>query len=249
MTKLRNGAFSIEARPEPVVFDPMKTAVIVVDMQNFFASPGGTFHNLGVDVQPIQAIVPTIARILDGARTAGVKVVYLRMPVPQTPGRQIHDIKGLPGTPEIRWGAYLHSSVGQVRAANVVPPSDRPTWNADIVDGIEPHPEDIIVTKPSFGGFYKTELHEKLQSLGVADLVFTGCTTSVCVETTLREACMRGYRCLALADCMAEPIGSSFERTNHDATLHVIETLLAWVTDSTAFLHALEPPKLAALTE
>ena len=82
-------------------------------------------------------------------------------------------------------------------------------------------------------------LHERLQASAVTHLVFTGCTTSVCVESTLRDAVFRGYRCLLLEDCVAEPVGADLVRSNHDATVHVVDQVLGWVTDSTAFLAAL----------
>ena len=245
----RGRAISIEARPEPVSFDRGSTGLVVVDMQNHFATPGGTFYNAGVNVQPIQDIVPRIARVLDCARSAGLKIVYLRMPVPDRPGHEVSDVGPVLGTPGIRWGAYLDSSIGQLRAVRVAPPAGRQTWNADIVDDIQPHADDLVVTKRSFGGFYETELHAELERMGITDLVFTGCTTSICVETTLREACVRGYRCLALSDCVAEPIGMKFDRTNSEASLHVIQTVLGWVTESPMLLKALEDEAMPVLAE
>jgi ureidoacrylate peracid hydrolase len=73
----------------------------------------------------------------------------------------------------------------------------------------------------------------------VTSLVFTGCTTSVCVESTLRDAFYRDYQCLLLADCCAEAIGSDQARTNHDATLTVIEALFGWTAGSEQFIDAL----------
>ena len=77
-------------------------------------------------------------------------------------------------------------------------------------------------------------------------LVFTGCTTSVCVESTLRDAFFRDYRCLVLADCTAEPIGDALERSNHDASLLLIQVMFGWVSDSTAFMEALAAQTTAA---
>ena len=74
---------------------------------------------------------------------------------------------------------------------------------------------------------------------GISALVFTGCTTSVCVESTLRDAFFRDYRCLLLEDCTAEPIGSRLGRSTHEASLLVIETLFGWVASSAALLEAL----------
>ncbi len=78
-----------------------------------------------------------------------------------------------------------------------------------------------------------------MKELGIKQLVFTGVTCSVCVESTLRDAFYRDYQCLLLADCTAEPIGSEFGRSNHDASLLVIEKLFGWVSDSASLLRAL----------
>ena len=66
----------------------------------------------------------------------------------------------------------------------------------------------------------------------------TECTTSVCVESTLRDAFYRDYQCLALTDCCAEAIGSEQARTNHDASLTVIEALFGWTAESTQFIQS-----------
>ncbi len=88
-----------------------------------------------------------------------------------------------------------------------------------------------------------------LKGLGVQNLVFTGCTTSVCVESTLRDAFYRDYKCLLLSDCTAEPVGSTLARTNYEATLLLVQTFFGWVADSAALLQALaeEPVGAAAV--
>ena len=78
-----------------------------------------------------------------------------------------------------------------------------------------------------------------LRAAGIDTLIFTGATTSVCVESTLRDAFYRDYRCLLLSDCTAEPIGDQLSRSNHEASLLVIETLFGWATDSQSLLTAL----------
>jgi ureidoacrylate peracid hydrolase len=101
------------------------------------------------------------------------------------------------------------------------------------VDGLAPRPDETIVVKWTFGGFHGTELDTLLRDRGINTLLFTGCTTSVCVETTLREAMSRLYNCVLLEDCVAEPVGANQARTNHDATVLVTELVLGWVTNST----------------
>ncbi len=82
----------------------------------------------------------------------------------------------------------------------------------------------------------------------IDSVVFTGCTTSVCVDSTLRDAFYRDYRCLLLSDCTGEPIGSDLRRSNHEASLLVIERLFGWVSDSRSLLRALQQDDAAAVT-
>jgi ureidoacrylate peracid hydrolase len=70
---------SIEARPMPFTIDPSRTAVIVVDMQNDFASEGGAFARAGLDIGPAQSTIAPIAHVLAAARVADMKVIYLKM--------------------------------------------------------------------------------------------------------------------------------------------------------------------------
>ena len=76
--------------------------------------------------------------------------------------------------------------------------------------------------------------------LGINYLIITGVTTSICVDSTVRDAMFRDYLCVLLKDCMSEPIGSNLQRTNHEASLLSAEVLLGWVSDSAAFLKALQ---------
>jgi ureidoacrylate peracid hydrolase len=136
----------------------------------------------------------------------------------------------------------LQLGVGQHVTAPSGAPSRilvRDTWNTDIVDELEPHAHDIVLYKTRFSGFYKTDLDERLRALGVKHLVVTGCTTSICVESTVRDAMFRDYLCVLLTDCMSEPIGNGLARSNHDASLLSTEVLLGWVSDSSRFLKSL----------
>jgi len=116
----------------------------------------------------------------------------------------------------------------------------RDTWNTDIVDELRPAAGDVVIYKTRYSGFYKTELESLLKARDIKHLLVTGCTTSVCVESTIRDAMFRDYHCVLLADCTAEPIGSGFSRTNHDASLLVIQTLFGSVSDSASVIRALD---------
>jgi ureidoacrylate peracid hydrolase len=231
---------TIDAEPEPLRIDPARTAVIVVDMQNDFGHEQGMFSRRGIDIVPIrQAIGPTRA-VLATARNAGAKVVYLKMEF----DRDLSNA-GLPDFPNrikhrsLQIGERMTAPDGTEGRILVID-----TWNTQILDELRPEPEDLIVSKHRYSGFYGTDLDEKLRRLGITYLVFTGCTTSVCVESTMRDAMFRDYYCLLLADCTAECIGAGLARSNHDASLLVLQTQFGWVSESAKFIEALEEQRV-----
>ena len=123
----------------------------------------------------------------------------------------------------------MHVNVGKVVRAPDGTESRiliRDTWNTDIVKELTPHADDVVVYKHRFSGFFQTDLDAILKKLGVKHLIVTGCTTSVCVESTIRDAMFRDYTAVLLGDCTAEPIGHEFPRSNHMASLLTIESTL-----------------------
>jgi ureidoacrylate peracid hydrolase len=234
---VREGPVSIPARPDPLTVDLGRTAVVVVDMQNDFAAEGGMFHRSGVPIAGIRSCVPAIARVLAVARRVGIQVVYLTMAFEP----DLSDAGG-PGAPNV----LKHLPLGGIGTPIEVPGGGtgrilvRGTWNTEIVPEVAPEPGDVVLVKHRYSGFYGTRLDDVLRGLGVDSLVFTGCTTSICVESTLRDAFYRDYRCLLLEDCAAEPLGGGEARTNHDSTVLAVEKLFGWVTDSAGFIRGLE---------
>jgi ureidoacrylate peracid hydrolase len=226
---------TVATRAGELILDVDRSAVIVVDMQNDFVSQGGMFDQNGVPTAGVRTVVPTIRRVLDAARDAGIPIVYLKMGYRP-------DLSDLGEEGSVNRDRHLAFGVGQSAMApdgtesrNLI----RETWGTDIVDELTPQAGDTVIYKHRFSGFYETGLHEALQRLNVRDLIFTGCTTSICVDSTIRDAMFRDYRALVLQDCMAEPIGSDAERTNHEATLLTLQTLFGWVGSSTELLAAL----------
>jgi ureidoacrylate peracid hydrolase len=97
----------------------------------------------------------------------------------------------------------------------------------------------VLISKQRYSGFFQTDLEDVLRGREIKNLVFVGWTTSVCVESTLRDAFFRDYRCLVLSDCTADVVGSELVRTNHEASLLVIEGLFGWVAESESPVEAL----------
>jgi ureidoacrylate peracid hydrolase len=230
-----SSALDVEAKPDRIVVDPGSTAIIVVDMQNDFAAPGGMFDRAGIPIDAIQAIVEPIRVVLDAGRAAGMRAVFLKMQFaadlsdagpPDVPNRIKHRRLGV--------GEPMQAPTGESGRILV-----EGTWNTEIVAALTPEADDLVVTKHRYSGFYETDLDRELRAAGVDTLIFVGATTSVCVESSVRDAFYRDYRCVLLSDCTAEPIGSQLARSNHEASLLVIEALFGWVADSPSLLGAL----------
>jgi ureidoacrylate peracid hydrolase len=210
----------IEARPEPVSVEPERTAVIVVDMQNDFGATGGMFERAGIDIGGIRAAAAATGPVLRAARDAGIPVVYLKM----EHAPDLSDV-GPPDGPH--WIKHRRLGVGDSVLARDGSESRilvRDTWNTELLDELAPEPGDHVVSKHRYSGFFETRLDEVLQGLDAKYLLVTGCTTSVCVESTVRDAMFRDYSCIVLEDCTAEPIGADLPRSNHEASLLVIES-------------------------
>jgi ureidoacrylate peracid hydrolase len=225
-------------------------------MQNDYAAECGLFHRAGIDCSGLQATVAPTARVLATARTAGVPVVY-------TKAGCRPDLSDLfrPGSPlRQRW---LNYGFGQSVAAPDGRQSRigiRDTWNTEIIDELKPEPGDIEVWKHSYSAFHETELDAVLRGLGVRYLIVTGGTTSVCAESTIRDAHSRDYACILLEDCTAEPIGRKASGyigvpggdnepaggSNYQATLLLIQTIFGWVSNSESAVRALEGVKAAS---
>jgi ureidoacrylate peracid hydrolase len=224
------------ATPTALTIEPAKTAVIVVDMQNDFGAKGGMFDRLGTDLTGIQKTVAPTARVIEAARRAGIKVIYLKMAfLPDMSDAGPADAPNRIGHLRAGAGKTVQAPDGSESRILI-----RDTWNTAILPELTPASEDVVIYKNRFSGFFGTELNTVLKRLGIRRLVFTGCTTSVCVESTIRDAMFLDYGCVLLSDCTAEPIGTQFPRSNYDATLLLVRTVLGGtVTDSEAFLKAL----------
>jgi nicotinamidase-related amidase len=227
---------TIDAKPQPVSIDPAKTAVIVVDMQNDFGSKGGMFDRAGIDISGIQKAVAPTARVLAASRRAGIKIAYLKMGfladlsdigASESPNRVGHLAFGV--------GTKVKAPDGRESRVLI-----RDTWNTDILDELKPQAGDIVIYKHRFSGFYQTDLSETLERIRTKHLVFTGCTTSVCVEATVRDAMYRDYLSLLLEDCMSQPpLGNSAPGSNHDSSLAIAGVFFGSISDSVRFTRAL----------
>lgn len=221
---------SLDAGPASVELDTDTCAVLVIDMQNDFAAPGGMVDLAGIDIGPVRNTIEPIARVARAARAASMPVIYLQHGYRP-------DLSDLGATGSKN--RLIHEAVGV--GQQVVAPDGREgralvlgTWNTEILPELAPEPNDVVLPKNRYSGFYDTDLDATLRRLNTTSLIITGCTTSVCVESTIRDAFFRDYLPVLLADCTSEPLGPA----NHEASLAVVEQNLGWVSDSEAVLSA-----------
>jgi len=225
------------ARPDSISFDAASTAVIVVDMQNDFGSKGGMFDRSGIDISMIQKVIVPTSNVLAAARKSGIEIIYLKMGFNQDlsdVGREEYR-KRIKHLRKMQVGDTITTPTGAKGRILI-----RDTWNTDIVPHLKPQPNDIVIYKTRFSGFYQTTLDSILKKLEKKYLVFTGCTTSICIESTVRDATFRDYLSIVLEDCTAEPVGNGFPRTNHEASLLNIQASFGWVSNSNEFIKSLK---------
>jgi len=227
----------LTARPDSISFDVASTAIIVVDMQNDFGAKGGMFDKAGIDISVIQQVIKPISNVLNSARKRGIKIIYLKMGFKQ----DLSDVGGLEYPTRMKRLKRMHigdtvmapdGSIGRILVHD--------TWNTDIIPQLKPQPDDIIIYKNRFNGFYRTSLDSILLRLEKKYLIIVGCTTSICVESTVRDASFRDYLPVVLEDCTAEPIGNGLPRSNHEASLLVIKTSFGLVSTSNEFIKSIE---------
>ena len=217
---------SVEAEPYPFEFDPETCALLIIDMQRDFLEPGGFGEMLGNDVSQLRRTIEPNKKLLAAWRSLGLKVIHTRE------GHR-PDLADLPPAKKIRGrSATCIGDAGPMGRILV-----RGEAGHDIIPELYPMPGEPVIDKPGKGAFFATDLHAILQNLGVKQLVVTGVTTEVCVNTTVREANDRGYDCIVPEDC----VGSYFPEFQAMG-LKMIKAqggIFGWVSDSQKILAAM----------
>jgi pyrimidine utilization protein B len=214
----------LAARPEPIQLHPASTAIIVVDMQNAYASKGGYVDEAGFDVGPATETIGKVAEVLVLARRAGMPVVFLQngwdgdyveAGTPLSPNwHKSNALKTMRRRPELA-GKFLA----------------RGGWDYELVDALTPNEGDLRVHKPRYSAFFNSQLDSVLRARGVRTLIFTGIATNVCVESTLRDGFHLEYFGVLLEDAVHH-LGPDFIR---EASLYNIEKFFGWVSSVADF--------------
>jgi ureidoacrylate peracid hydrolase len=214
----------LPAQPEPVRIDPASSAIIVIDMQNAYASPGGYVDLAGFDISGAAGVIGRIAQVLDVARGAGMPVVYL-----QNGWDSDYVEAGGPGSPN--W--HKSNALKTMRARPELQGQflARGGWDYELVDALTPRPGDIRVHKTRYSAFFNSQLDSVLRARGVRTLIFVGIASNVCVESTLRDAFHLEYFSVMLDDA-THHLGPDFV---HQATLYNVEKFFGWVSNVADF--------------
>jgi len=216
----------MKAEPYELEFDPVATALVIIDMQRDFVMPGGFGEALGNDVAQLWSTVDPIRRMLEAARRLGMLIVHTREghrpdlsdcpPSKLTRGRGVKRI----GDPGPMGRILVRGELGH-----------------EIVPELAPKAGEVVIDKPGKGAFFATDLELVLRDRSIKTLIVCGVTTEVCVNTTVREANDRGFECVVLSDC----VGSYFHEF-HVAALAMVKAqggIFGWVSDSKRALSAL----------
>jgi ureidoacrylate peracid hydrolase len=222
----------LNAKPEPIEVDLTKSAVVVVDMQNAFATKGGMLDIAGTDISDAPRVVRSIKSVLDAARQAGVLVVYVQMGYKP-------DLSNSGGPNSPNWHKELAMHLMNCRPELKGKLLTEGTWDFAIVDDLKPEPEDLVVLKTRYSGFAGTTLDSQLRTRGIRYLFFAGIATNVCVESTLRDAFFQDYWPILIADG-AMPAGPA---SLHEATLFNVENFFGWTVRAEEFLRIVNSSK------
>src|SRR5260370_9234992 len=182
-------SINLQAEPAPLSVDLDKSALVIIDMQRDFLEPGGFGAALGNDVTRLQAIVPTLARLIAAFRAA-------RLPIIPTKAGHRADLSDCPPAKRMRGkpGLRIGDKGPMGRILILGEPGN------DFVPELLPVPGELVLPKPGKGAFHATDLDAALRARQIPRLLTTGVTTEVCGHPTLREANDRGYDCLLVED-------------------------------------------------
>jgi nicotinamidase-related amidase len=203
--------------------DNERHTLLVVDMQNGFCHPDGSFPKIGRGLEGAMDAVANAAIAVGQARAASIPVVFTRHVY--RPGRPDEGAALIRNSPELAGVSGLAAG----------------TWDAEVCAELGCGPDDLVVDKVRFDAFQWTSLEPLLRGLDVTALMICGVVTNVCVETTARSAFMRDFPVTLLADCCAAKT-----RRLHELSIEVLSSYqLAGIASLTDGFDAGDPRSAA----
>ncbi|MCY4581670.1 MAG: isochorismatase family protein [Chloroflexi bacterium] len=218
---------NLRAEPESIEFDASRSALCVIDMQNYDIKPGGFFDLTGVDTEHGRRVIPTIQRALAYARAAGMPVLFTRMVIPADPMLRA----GL-GSPWYWKSAAYRADLSDPAMERAVGIDG--TWGGEIVEELAPQEGEYVIAKNLYSAFQRTDFDLVLKRLGVRHLFVTGIGTPTCVEATARDAYFHEYFPVLIEDCCGGIIPET-----HEQALFAIKRRYGWVTNLESWTSAI----------
>jgi len=215
---------TLPARPEALPLNPKESALIVVDMQNAYASPGGYLDLAGFDISGAAAAIEKIKLAVDAARAAGVTVIFFR-----NGWDKDYVEAGGPGSPN--WWKSNALKTMRERPELQGKLLAKGTWDYQLIDALTPQPGDIVIEKPRYSAFFNSPLDSVLRARGIRTLAFCGIATNVCVESTLRDGYHLEYFGVLLEDATHQAGPPEMQV----AAVYNIEKFFGWVTSTADF--------------
>ena len=211
---------TLPARPEPIRVSADETAIVVIDMQNAYASPGGYVDLAGFDISGAAGTIGQIAKVLETARAAGMPIVYL-----QNGWDPDYVEAGGPGSPN--W--HKSNALKTMRARPELQGKllARGGWDYALVDALAPQAgrhrprQDPLQRLLQLAARFST-----LRARGIRNIVFVGIATNVCVESTLRDGFHLEYFGVMLEDA-THHLGPDFIQA---ASVYNVEKFFGWVS-------------------
>jgi ureidoacrylate peracid hydrolase len=192
----------------------LRPMLVVIDTQNGFVSDGGSYDKLGIDRSYYKKALPNIIRLVNICKKIGIPVVFtiaLREPSGVDLLTKTHKILPLPREERIE----------------EMPICIRGTWDADVVAELKPGDEEYVMTKRRDSAFYGTKLEDLMRKLQVDSVIFCGFDTSMCVETSLRDAFNLGFDVMVVSDATA-----SMNPKRYECTLDDVRSFYGLVLDT-----------------
>jgi len=194
--------------------DPVRTALLVIDLQRDFCSDDGALAALGSDVSPCKTVANRIADFLPDARGQVAFVAFFKL---------IYEIDEM-------------SEAQRERLLR----DGKPVICGPASSGSElcitPAREDLIFEKHRYSAFTNEHFRQLLKDCAISTVAVAGVDTHICVEGTVRHGYDLGYRMLVLSDLVAT---RRAEFNRHENSLALCERYFALTLDSGAFLELL----------
>ena len=195
-----------------------ETAVVLIEFQNDFASPGGVFHEGVKQVMESNQMLANTTELAEVARQAGALVVH----VPISFTEDYHELTRKP--------------YGILKGVVDNGAFKKGTWGSEIIDALTPQLQDIVVEgKRGLCGFASTNLDFILRSRGIRNIALAGFLTNCCVESSMRTAYEHGYQVITLTDCCA-----TLSQEEHDNALANDFPMFSEPMDHTRFIELLQ---------